>query len=161
MILQMHQNGAVASVPQQLDNKVIRAGGVVTDYEPVQSGGSKRGLDHNENPAETLFQQHATLNEFDRDDTFRSMVSRNGEVRISNRNATVSTLSEELHHPKDPTMKTNFAKERNVPNYLNRAQMAQVQRQLPEAMQQGQQLRRYYDVAVMSRAAGQSFRYEE
>jgi hypothetical protein len=160
MILEMHTQGATAAGWQVLHNKAVRMGGALTEYEfPVHNSG--RGRTPDVNPAEHLFQEHATLYEFDRDDTFLAAHTVDGEIRPGRRNPTITSLTPEVQHPTRPELHTTFGVDKHFPNYLNDAQHKQVLRILDEQLIEDQQLRRHYDMPYFTRAPGVSYRYEE
>jgi len=161
-MLDLEHNGANASVFQHLHNKSFLMGGDMKEVLDLHHpfGGYDPVADRDNDLLGHMFEQHAEVSEFDRQDTYYSITTGQGEVRMRRHMPIAATLSEELHHPNDVTRKTSFNAYRHHVDWANEAQIQAVKRQNPKEHAPGPAIRKYWDSEFFNRAPGQSFRYE-
>lgn len=158
---EMEVGGASASHWQTMTQKVHLFG--VSGKAETSLDLTNAGYIENPNisPLAEMFNDHANLAAYDRDDTFLSMNVGTGEVRPKRRMPIVSTLSEEISHPKNPNMTTNLGVFKHFPNEPNRTQVRKAMENIDEKQRADTQLQPHFEVAYYNRAPGQSFRYDD
>jgi hypothetical protein len=159
-MLDLEHNGANASVWQNLHNKFFLMGGDIKEELDVDHSGGGYDPRRSSNPLQHVFQQHNELASFDRQDTYYSLVTGQGEVRPRKRMPITATLTPEIAHPNDPSRVSSFEAYRNTVNWANEAQIAAAQKQHRYPLGHAATMKRYYDSEFFHRAPGQSFRYE-
>lgn len=160
-MVDLERNGASASFWQTQHNKTFLMGSNMKESLTADFSGGGYQPNPDVDPLEHVWRQHADLAEFDRQDTFVSLVFGDGEIRMSKRMPIVASLTPEIYHPNDPEMQSNFGAYRAVPNWANHAQLTQAAEMLDPNQSKDRFLRDYHDQEFFTRAAGQSFRYEE
>lgn len=108
-----------------------------------------------------MYKEHADVAQFDTADSMNVFDTRQGLVRMNKRNPIVSTLTEDLVNPSDPTRVARFDTYHEMPNWANPAQVRQAQALLEADADPQNAMRRHYGVELFNRAPGQSFRYTE
>lgn len=156
----MRRNGASASHWQNLHNKTFLMGASTNDPISVDFTGGGYNSDPNVDILENVWTDHADLADFDRQDTFSSLVFNQGEIRMRRRMPIVATLTAEIYNPKYPEVSSNFGAYRAVPQWANPAQINQAAAMLDPSQSNDKFLRDYHDQEFFTRAPGQSFRYE-
>ena len=159
--VQMQVDGAPMGNFQTNYNKAILMGSAINDAGGIDLRGGGYQNNPDVNPLEAVFKDHIDLAAFDREDTLVSIHSANGEVRMRKRQAFPTTLSAEIYNPRMPERVSTLTTSKHVPAYANEAQIKRAARDLDDQVQPSQSLRRHHGVVFLSRAPGQSFRYEE
>lgn len=154
------QVGANASVWKTLVGKQFLMGNPVSDVQGFNFEGGGYVTDKNTDPVRRMQNQHVELTQFDRADTLLSLYSDRGEVRPRRGQAIVTSLTQELYHPKDSTQVTGFLAQSYVPNFANEAQIAAAER-VATSDDPERSLRRRPGSEFFLRAPFQSFRYSE
>jgi hypothetical protein len=156
----MQQVGANASVWKNLVGKQFLMGNPVSDVQGVNFDGGGYEPDRAYDPMNKMQSQHVDLTQFDRADTLMSLYADRGEVRPRRGQAIVTTLTQELRHPKEPERVTGFLAQSYVPNFANEAQIAAAAR-VAASDDPERSLRRQQGSQFFLRAPFQSFRYSE
>lgn len=157
----MREYGANASVWKAQLQKQYLMGTTVHNAEGIHTSMNPRGYNPRAtrgDPIELIFQAHAGLNDFDRQDTMLSLATGRGEVRPSRSHAIATTLTPELVHPNNPNQRSALLATTYVPQRAHHAQILAAQRVVavddPERSQ-----RRPTGTEFFARAPFQSFRY--
>lgn len=158
----MEEMGTVASAWHKLINKQFLMGHPVGDIDGFNHSKASTGYDpaSDENPLTHINKQYRELYDFDRKDTQLALWTQKGTVRPARRVGINTALSQELHHPNDPSRRTAFLATTYVPNYANPAQISAAQRAAASDDPE-RSLRRQQGVEYYLRAPYQSFRYSE
>lgn len=158
----MEEMGTVASAWGKLVNKQFLMGHPVSDVDGINHDAAATGYDPTTgaNPLTHMNRQYEELYSFDRADTELGLWTQQGTVRPARRVGINTALSEELHHPNDPSRRTAFLATTYVPNYAHTAQIQQAQR-IAASDDPERSLRRQNGVEYYNRAPFQSFRYSE
>lgn len=150
----MNAWGASASFWQAEHNKLVGLGAATNkdlSLMPHEREASLNGM----------FKEHCDVAAFDVADTMNVFDTRQGLVRMNKRNPIVSTLSEDLVNPADPTRIARFDSYHEMPNWANPAQVRQAKALLEADTDPQNAMRRHYGTELFNRAPGQSFRYTE
>lgn len=156
----MQRHGASASHWQNQHNKTFLMGASTQDPVSVDFTGGGYDPNPNRDLLAQVWTDHCDLADFDRQDTFSSLVYMDGQIRMRKRAGIVATLTPELRHPNRPDAETTFGAYRAVPNWANQAQLNQAAEMLDPLQSSDAFLRNYHDQEFFTRAPGQSFRYE-
>lgn len=111
-------------------------------------------------PLAELKEQHVSMFERDRQDAQYALYASQGQLRPFRRVPIASTLTDELHHPKDPSRKTSFMASTYVPGNPSAAQL-QAAQQVAASDDPERSLRRMQGLQLYNRAPFQSFRYSD
>lgn len=111
-------------------------------------------------PLAELKNQHLGLFERDRQDAQFALYASQGTLRPYRRVPIATTLTDELHHPKDPSRTTQFMASTYVPGNPSAAQI-QAAQQVAASDDPERSLRRMQGLDMYNRAPFQSFRYSD
>lgn len=159
----LDEHGAFMGTWAALLQKQFLMGHPVSDVDGINDDKVERGYtpgDGSSSRIDKLNRQHQELLDFDRSDAMFALWTMRGEVRPYRRQGINTALSEELHHPGDPSRKTAFLATSYVPNYAHQAQIDQAKR-VAASDDPERSLRRMNGVELYARAPFQSFRYSE
>ncbi len=164
-IATMAEHGANASVWKQQLQKQFLMGTSFHNADGIHTAMNSRGYhpstsDKSVDPIKLVFQAHADMNDFDRQDTMLALATGRGEVRPKRSHAISTTLTPELYRPNHPEQRSALLATTYVPQRAHHAQVAAALRVVavddPE-----RSLRRPTGTEFFARAPFQSFRYSQ
>lgn len=161
---EMRHTGIDAVTAQHLTNKHINGGGYGQFPESagyyLRNGGYEPNQDID--PLEEVYERQHKLAAYDRYNTERGLHFAIPETRLDFKKTPIyAALTEEVHHPDNPEMVTNFRNDLQIPSYANERELKEAKRNMARHAQNGPSTMNYAEVEYLNRAPGQSFRYEQ
>lgn len=160
----METGGLDAVASQVLMHKYVNQSGYAV--HPEAGGYDLRGggyqPDQNIDPLQEVFEKQQKLLAYDRLHSERGLHYAIPETRLDfKRTPIVAALTEEVHHPDDPMMVSNFRNDLQIPSHANQRELKEAKANMARNAQNGPSAMNYAEVEYLNRAYGQSFRYEE
>lgn len=117
--------------------------------------------DQDINPLDEIFEKQQKLLAYDRLHSERGLHYHIPETRLDfKKTPIVAALTEEVHHPDNPMMVSNFRNDLQIPSYANERELKEAKANMARVANNGPSAMNYAEVEFLNRAHGQSFRYE-
>jgi hypothetical protein len=155
--------GLSSSFNYALMDRQYMQGGLVTYGVGVDNRASEQLANPNYNPLEELANDTVNLASFDRADTLLSMRVQQSQIVPRKNNQIAIALSEEIHHPDEPSARSEFYVSKFSPAFANPRQILEADLALNQSWEteHDRSLRAWNGSQFLATAHGQSFRYSE